>query len=415
MGCSRRTFVRSALGAAGGLLTLAAVASCGTDDQATQEPAAAAPVVEAPAPDPAEVALASMTLEQKVAQLLVTTPEGLLGAVDAEASASDSYGVNGVVTVGKDLEQALLTYPVGGFCLFGANIVGKNQTLRLLADLKSATVAAGARVAPLVCIDEEGGPLVARIANSALFGVPDFPSMAKVGATGDVSQAREVGQTIGTYLHDIGFTVDFAPVADVLTNPGNTVIGSRSFGSDPELVASMVKAEVEGFLPTGVACCVKHFPGHGDTEADSHVGMAVTTRTREQMDACEFLPFRAAIEAGVPMVMVGHISTPKATGKDLPATLSPEAIDGILRQDLGFEGVVISDAMSMAAIGQGFTSAQAAVAFLAAGGDVILKPQDLAEAYQGILDAVAAGTLTEDRLDQSVRRVLALKQALGLL
>lgn len=415
MGCSRRAFVGGAVAVAG-MMASSALVACGGEqaDDASSQPSV--PVVtEEAAPDPIETALAGMSREQKVAQLLATTPEGLLGAVEAEASVSDSYGANGVIAVGDDLKQAIQTYPVGGFCLFGANIAGKDQAPELVAGLVEASRASGAGIPALVSIDEEGGPLVARIANSGYFDVKRYPNMAEVGAAGDTDTAHEIGQTIGGYLHDLGITVDLAPVADVLTNPSNTVIGQRSFGSDPQLVASMVKAEVEGFCDSGTLCCAKHFPGHGDTYADSHAGAAVTTRTREQMDSCEFLPFEAAIEAGAPMIMVGHITTPNVTGDDLPATLSPAIIDGILRQDLGFDGVVVSDAMSMAAIGNDYTSGQAAVKFVQAGGDLVLKPNSLSAAYEGLLDALDDGTLTEERIDKSVRRILRAKQACGLL
>ena len=421
--CTRRSFVRGAGAGMASAAVAGTLAAChkGKGDAGSDGPASDAQSGQAgeqggnssagssaPATDEISQLMAGMTLEQKAAQLLMPTPEGLLGVLGSDDGAADSYGGDGVTSVGEDLKQALAQYPVGGFW-------GADQTRALLEDLTSATKAVGANVAPLLGVDEEGGTQVARIANSGYFDVEHFPDMAEVGAEGDTSAATQVGQTIGSYLHEIGFTVDFAPVADVLTNAENTVIGTRSFGGDPELVASMVSAEVEGFAGTGVASCAKHFPGHGNTAEDSHTGKAITYKTRDELEECEFVPFKAAIKAGAPMIMVGHISVPEVTGDEVPATLSEGIIDGILRQELGFEGVVVSDAMNMAAIGNDYHSNDAAALFFKAGGDIMLMPNSLTAAHQGILDAVADGTISEDRLDQSVRRVLQLKRDCGLL
>lgn len=416
MAVSRRTFVSGATLALGGLAA-GMIAGCSREEEQQGSDALAdgVSVEDAQAqPDPIADAIASMSLEQKAAQLLAPTPEGLLGALKVDTSVSDSYGESGVTSVGDDIREALGTYPVGAFCLFGANIAGADQTRQLLADLTVATGAAGAGIPALLLVDEEGGPLVARVANSGYFDVEQFPNMAEVGKTGDTSQVEHIGQTIGTYLHDIGFTMDLAPVADVLTNPDNKVIGSRSFGSDPDLVASMVQAEVEGFAETGVACCPKHFPGHGDTQGDSHTGKATSTRTRDQLEACESVPFRAAIKAGAPAIMVGHIGLPSVTGSDVPATMSADIIDGILRQELGFDGLVVSDSMAMAAIGNDYHSDEAAVGFLKAGGDLVLGPNDLSVAYQGIVSAMESGELSAERVDQSLTRILTVKKAVGL-
>ena len=359
--------------------------------------------------------VSQMDLTVKIAQLFMLTPEGLLGSVAEDLEATDSYGENGVVSMGEDLAAALEKYPVGGICLFGANIVGADQLRRLLSDISQKTSSTGAGVPALLGVDEEGGPSVARIANSGLFDVESFPSMWQIGEGGDASVAGRVGSTIGSYLRDIGFNLDFAPVADVLTNPDNQVIGSRSFGSDPELVAEMVSAEVKGFDGTGVLCCPKHFPGHGDTAGDSHTGAATSTRTRSELESCELVPFRAAVEAGAPMVMVGHISTPNATDDGLPASLSSEVIGGMLRDELGFDGVVVSDAMAMAAIADNYTSADAAIDFVSAGGDLILMPYNFPKAYQGFIGAVRTGRISEERLDESVGRILRAKQRIGLI
>lgn len=358
-------------------------------------------VSDAPA-SAAERILADMTLEQKVAQLLWETPEQLTGIGVATAA-------------GDTTREALAAIPVGGLVYFSQNIVDADQLTGMLAASQDMSREVGGGVPLFLGVDEEGGPLVARVANSGIFDVPTFPNMAEVGATGDTAQAAQVGSTIGGYLADIGFNVDFAPVADVLTNPANTVIGPRAFGSDPQLVAGMVAAEVEAMTQTGVLPCPKHFPGHGQTAGDSHTGVAVSDRTLDELRACEFLPFKAAIEAGAPFVMVGHIKTPAASGDDLPATLSPTAIDGWLRGELGFAGVVVSDSFAMGAIADYYDQTDAAVRFLQAGGDLILMTPTPEETYQGILAAVGDGTLTESRIDEGVLRILAAKDALGLL
>lgn len=365
-------------------------------------PAAATPAATPATPTAAERVLATMTAEQKVAQLFVVKPEGLTGV--------------GVATqAGTITQEALAKYPVGGMVYFSENIVGADQFRTMLSNTASYSKAAGAGVPAFLSVDEEGGLEVARIANSGLFDVPTFPAMAQIGASGDVSQAANVGSSIGSYLLQIGFNLDFAPDADVLTNPDNKVIGSRSFSSDANVCAEMVSAEVKAMAATGCLPCVKHFPGHGNTLGDSHEQAVSTDKTLDELRACEFLPFSAAIEAGVPLVMVGHISTPNATGDDLPASLSSTMMGDILRKELGFDGVIISDSFSMGAITLGNSPADAAVAFFRAGGDMLLLPEDFPAAYQGVLDAIGAGTLSQDRIDESVRRILEAKAAAGLI
>lgn len=350
----------------------------------------------------AEQALARMTLEQKVAQLFFVTPEQLTGVSKATVS-------------GKITKRALQEIPVGGLVYFKQNLVGATQVRTMLSGAYELASQAGAGIPPFLGVDEEGGPLVARVANSGLFDVEKFPNMAEVGASGDPVHAARVGTTIGTYLHDIGFNLDFAPVADVLTNPKNTAIGKRSFGSDPELVADMVAAEVSAMLETGTLPCVKHFPGHGDTAGDSHTGAVYAERSRTEIESCEFLPFEAAIEADCPFVMVGHIETPNFAADGLPASLSRTMMTDVLRGELGFDGVIISDSFAMGAITENFKPADAAVRFFTAGGDILLMTPDLHAAYEGVLGAVHDGTLTEERIDESVLRVLAAKEQAGLL
>lgn len=396
---------RQALGALGCASALA-LGGCATGGQ---EGPAAGPGPEAEPdatvePEPqsaAERLLSSMTLEQKVAQMLFVTPEQLTG-VDCATEA------------GPLTKEALAKLPVGGVVYFGGNIAGDRQLRDLLSGTVELSRGAGAGIPVFTGVDEEGGPLVARVANSGHFDVERFPNMWWIGESGDADRAAYVGGVIGSYLRDIGFSVDFAPVADVLTNPDNPVIGHRSFSGDPDVCAQMVSSEVEAMLQAGTLPCAKHFPGHGDTQGDSHTGAVTSWRSVDELCACEYVPFKAAIDAGCPFVMVGHIQTPNAAGDGLPASLSRVMITEELRGRLGFAGVVISDSLCMGAISRNFEPEDAGVRFVAAGGDVLLMPSDPWAAHQGIIDAVYSGSLTEERIDESVLRIIAAKQAAGL-
>ena len=257
-------------------------------------------------------------------------------------------------------------------------------------------------------VDEEGGT-VARIASNSAFGVTDVGNMSDVGATGDSQNAYNAGSTIGTYLNTLGFNMDFAPVADVLTNPDNTVIKDRSFGSDSQLVADMVCAEMQGLNEHQILSVVKHFPGQGATAGDSHDGAVSTDKSLDDLLANELVPFQQAVNNGASFVMVGHISAPAVTGDDTPASLSSVMVTDVLRNQLGFHGVVITDAMNMGAVTGTYSSADAAVTAIQAGVDMILMPDDFQSAYQGVMDAVAGGTITEDRINESVARIIKVK------
>ncbi len=339
----------------------------------------------------------TMSRDEKVMQLFVITPEALTG-------------VDTATMAGEATQAALQTYPVGGLIYFAQNLENTEQTTEMLRNTQSF-----AKYGLFLCVDEEGGPLVARIGNNEGFSVEQFPSMLTIGESGDLDEAYRVGSVIGSYLSDLGFNVDFAPVADVLTNPDNQVIGSRSFGSDPQLDGEMVARVVEGLQEHRVLATLKHFPGHGNTEGDSHADTVWSNCTLEELQSTEFVPFEAGIEAGAACVMIGHINLPQATDDGLPATLSYEIVTGMLRDQLGFNGVVITDSMGMGAISSYYSSGEAAVMALQAGCDIILSPVDLLEARQGILDALNSGALTEERLDESVCRILTTKLDFGII
>jgi len=259
-------------------------------------------------------------------------------------------------------------------------------------------------IPPFLAVDEEGG-LVARVADSPI-EVPYVGSMGAIGASGDPEAAYEAGNTIGGYLRELGFNLDFAPDADVLIDPSNQTIGERSFGTDPALCGRMVHRFVDGLHASGIASCIKHFPGLGDTETDTHTGGAWSSRTLEDYRSAEFQSFLGGIEAGTDMIMVSHLTNEALTGNDLPASMNGAVITDLLRKELGYEGVIITDSLQMGAVTDRFDSAAAAVTAIEAGADILLIPADYASAHQGILDAVETGRLSEERLDQSLFRIL---------
>lgn len=215
-----------------------------------------------------------------------------------------------------------------------------------------------------------------------------------------------VGHPVPGEYQEEAVNVDFAPVADVYSNPNNAVIGTRSFGTDANLVASMVEQEVLGLKEYHIAATLKHFPGHGDTAQDSHSGMALSYKTLEEIHSCELIPFQKGIDAGAEFVMMGHISYPNILNSDIPSSLSYTMVSEILRQEMGFEGIIITDGMNMGAIANRYNSASAAVQAVQAGVDMILMPNDFRAAYEGLLGAVREGTIEESRIDQSVQRIL---------
>ena len=354
-----------------------------------------------------EELLAGMTQEEKVGQLFIIRPDSLDETLPV-TTVYDSQA-EGVSEITEAMKDTWARYPAGGIILFRKNLRDAEQ----LTAMTDAIHSLGG-ITPIVTIDEEGG-MIARIANSGLFDVPKYPNMQAIAETGDTDQAYAAGIGIGTYLKTFGIDATFAPVADVNTNPDNPVIGKRAFGDDPETAAEMVAAYLNGLHSTGTAGCIKHFPGHGDTTTDTHSGYAETNKTWEEMLACEMIPFRSGIEAGTDMVMVAHISAPAVTGDQTPATLSYTIVTEKLRQEMNYDGVVITDGMEMGAITDNYDCADAAVQAILAGVDIILLPQDYQAAFEGVLAAVQNGTITEERLDESVMRILKLKEGCGLL
>ena len=340
-------------------------------------------------PDMVQQALEKMSREEMAWQMLVVFPRQLTGRNETDN--------------GLPVGEALACRPAGGL-IFDA------EEMPSEADLRGTLAVAGCSgkngIVPFLCVDEEGGS-VARVAYN-LGCITDFKPMFTYRDGGEDTAYRNAN-TIGSEIRALGFNMDMAPVADVWTNPANTVIGKRAYSDEPAEAAALVAAAVRGFRDSGVLCVLKHFPGHGDTEEDSHAGAAYSGRTLEELRACEFLPFSAGIEAGADLVMVGHITLTEVD-PDTPATLSAVVVNSLLREELGFrDGVVITDAMNMAALG-GLSETEAAVRAVEAGCDLLLAPDDPDAVVQALLEHIS-----DARLEESVRRILRLKAERGLL
>lgn len=352
-------------------------------------------VLETERSEAAEAADEILTLEEKIGQLFLVRPDALI---------SEEADLDGVTELTAGMKDMLRQYPVGGICQFGQNIVSPEQLKKFHADLQEAST-----IPLFLTVDEEGGA-VARLANHKEFNLPKYESAAAVGKTQDAECAEAMGHTIGSYLSEYGFNMDFAPVADVNTNPDNPIIGTRAFSSDAVTASKMAAAAAKGLREEGIIPTLKHFPGHGDTNEDSHTSLAVTNKSLEELKTCEFLPF--ASDSGMHAVMVGHIAVPQVTGNDLPATLSSEIIQMIPNRE---NSLIITDSLEMQAISERYDSGEAAVLALEAGCDVLLMPLNLPEAYHAVLEAVKSGRIREERIDVSVDKIISFKKQFAIL
>ena len=334
-------------------------------------------------PTPEEVVekqLSQMTLREKVGQMFYVRPEALDTTIK-----TDNLAALKLQAVNETMRGVNEKYPVGGIVLYAHNINDEAQLTQFVAQIRNL------KGAPLLCIDEEGGR-VARIARNENFDVKKYESMAAIGITGNPANAYECANTIGTYLRHYGFDIDFAPVADVNTNPENIVIGNRAFSDDPQVA--------------GVAGCIKHFPGHGDTKADTHYGYAQSMKTWDEMLSCEMITFKAGIQWGCQFIMTAHIAAPNVTGSDVPSTMSSVILQDKLRRELGYQNIIVTDAMEMGAIMKQYTNTEAAIGSIQAGADIVLVPKNFVEAFDAVVAAVNRGTISEERINQSVRRIL---------
>ncbi len=328
-----------------------------------------------------------MTLTEKVAGLFIVTPEAITG-------------VSTAVQAGEGTKDALDEYAVGGLIYFAKNIQSADQLTQMIQNSKEYS-----KYPLFIAVDEEGGS-ISRVADAGL--AEKQLSASQIGATGDASNAYLAGSNIGSYLAQYGFNLNFAPVAD-LSNVSGSVMKDRAYGADAATVGPFVASMVTGLQEQGVTACLKHFPGIGSTTADTHNGLAYTERTAEEFKAEEFAVFKAGIDAGAGMIMVGHVSAQGLSGDNTPASMSEPIITGYLRNELGYQGVIITDAMNMSAISTYYSSEQAAVMALKAGCDMVLMPENFLQAYAGVLNAVTEGTISEERINDSLRRIYRVK------
>ncbi|MBR3760271.1 MAG: glycoside hydrolase family 3 [Ruminococcus sp.] len=333
--------------------------------------------------------ISQMSLHEKVCQMFIVTPESLTGFDVVTAS-------------GDATRNCLEQYPVGGLIYFSANLESMEQAKEMLSGAKDIQKDLG--LIPLFyAIDEEGGD-VARCADA--LGTTSFDPMYLYKEMG-TDTAYSNAKTIAGDIFSIGLNLDFAPVADTWSNPANTVIGQRAYSDDFSETAELVAAAVRGFSDGGVYCTVKHFPGHGDTAEDSHYGTASSEKTLAELEQNEYLAFKKGIEAGADMVMMGHITMTSVD--QLPASVSKTMITDELRGKLGYDGVVITDSLAMGAVTEMYESGELAVKIVDAGADMLLMPQDMKEAVDALEKAVEDGIITEERINESVRRILILK------
>ena len=352
-------------------------------------------------PSSEDSAIQKMSIREKVGQMFFVRPEALDTSIHwNEYAELPDYKLE---QVNKTMLAVNKDYPIGGMILYAHNIVDENQLKKFIDEIREL------KGSPLLAIDEEGGR-VARIANNENFDVPKYESMAAIAESDDPEEAYKAAFTIGSYVKKYGFDIDYAPVADVNTNPDNIVIGPRAFSDDPETAAKFVVSYLNGLESAGVIGTLKHFPGHGDVSTDTHYGYASTDKTWDEMLKCEMIPFKAGIKAGAQMIMTAHIAAPKVSGDDLPATLSSVILQDKLRGELGFDGVIVTDAMDMGAITKQFSNTEAAIKSIQAGVDVVLCSREFTQVFDAVVKAVEKGEIKELRIDESVKRILKLKQ-----
>ena len=352
-------------------------------------------------PSSEDSAIQKMSIREKVGQMFFVRPEALDTTIHwNEYAELPDYKLE---QVNKTMLAVNKDYPIGGMILYAHNIVDETQLKKFIDEIREL------KGSPLLAIDEEGGR-VARIANNENFDVPKYESMAAIAESDDPEEAYKAAFTIGSYVKKYGFDIDYAPVADVNTNPDNIVIGPRAFSDDPETAAKFVVSYLNGLESAGVIGTLKHFPGHGDVSTDTHYGYASTDKTWDEMLKCEMIPFKAGIKAGAQMIMTAHIAAPNVSGDDLPATLSSVILQDKLRGELGFDGVIVTDAMDMGAITKQFSNAEAAIKSIQAGVDVVLCSREFTQVFDAVVKAVEKGEIKESRIDESVKRILKLKQ-----
>ena len=344
-----------------------------------------------------------MSLEEKVGQMFMTYAYGT-DADKADPRNQTEYGVD-------SHRQLIERYHLGGVIYFAwsDNVQNPRQIAGLSNGVQRAATSSGAEIPALVATDQEQG-LVVRITEPAT----QFPGNMALGAARDPRLAKEAAEVTGEELRAMGINQNFAPVADVNVNPENPVIGVRSFSSNPDLVSSLTEAQVGGYQREDVASTAKHFPGHGDTNVDSHTGLPEIDHTRAELDSIDLPPFAAAIDADVESIMTAHIVVPALDDSGRPATLSRPILTDLLRREMDYDGVVVTDALDMQGVREMFGDDRVPVEAIKAGADIMLMPPEFDLAYRSVLEAVRSDEISEGRIDQSVYRILRLKERLGL-
>lgn len=325
-----------------------------------------------------EYRMKHMTLDEKIAQMLVVY------------YTSD--------TVDSNLESILQEVKPGGFILMKENITTYDQTKKFVDD-----VTKDSEIPMIISIDQEGGT-VQRLKGISDVEVTNIPDMYDLGATGNLNLAYQVGKVMAEELRTIGVNVVYAPVLDVYSNELNTVIGKRSFSSDPQVVTDMASELAKGLEENGVIATYKHFPGHGDTEVDSHVDLPVVQKTYDELLNLELIPFQNAISSGAKMMMIGHIAVPEITGDNTPASLSKAIVTDTLKGKLGYQGLVITDALNMGALTKNYSKEEIYTQAIDAGVDLILMPSGSKQAIEFIRK-----NISEERINESVEKILKFK------
>ena len=341
--------------------------------------------------DLAEQILEKMTLYEKICQMFIVTPEQLTGVSQVTAS-------------GETTKRGLSDTPVSGIIYLQPNLQNFEQTKSMLFNVQEFAMEIEG-IPLFLCVDEEGGRVL-RIGGNDAYGIKKSLPMADITSK---KEAHNAGSYIGGYLSDLGFNVDLAPVCDVLTNPDNQVIGNRSFGSDADIVRDYAREFSDGLREQGILSTYKHFPGHGATADDTHKGFAYTDKSLDELLENELIPFADADNAGADMVMVSHISVPKILGEDSPCSLSYFMVTEVLKQRLGYSGLVVTDAMNMGAITGAYEADEAVVMAIKAGNDLILAPENLESAVNEVMEKVNLNEIDEKQINSSVKRIILKK------
>lgn len=331
-----------------------------------------------------------MSLEEKVGQLFIFHIR------------KDANG-RGITNINDETRDLIQDLKPGGIILFSENVDNNEQVVSLVRDLQSYS-----DIPLFIGVDEEGG-LVSRLGKEKNVDVTHLPPALSIGSRGDSILAYNSGKILGRELAALGINMDMAPIADVNTNPMNPVIGNRTYSADPQVAGEMVSQFIKGIQEYNVASIIKHFPGHGDTSLDTHNGSVVSPHGRERLDQIEFVPFIKGIEAGTDAIMSAHIIMPAISANPLPSTLNPDIMNGIIREEFNYQGIIITDALDMGAISQNFTSQEAVILAFKAGVDILLMPLNQKAAYLALLEAVKNGEITEKRVNESVYRILKTK------